>query len=342
VIFVLTIGLFSASIPAYYDWLINFAGPGFGADLDPATVRTNLEAAGISIDSYARYQLSISVASAIVCSAVSVVIFWRRSDDWMALLTSLGLLAFGIFYLTDGPTALGQQYPAVWLPVNLLALFGSMSFILFLYLFPNGRFVPRWMHWIPILWAMHEVAYYVFPDSIFNISRTLPLLDFVVATAFFFIGVASQIYRYRHVSGRVERQQTRWVIFGMVSALLGALGFSLPLNISPTLANYGSPYALAFEAAVAGFLLLIPLSIGVAILRHRLWAIDAIINRALVYGALTASLTLVYFGGVAATQAIFRAFTGQEEQPQLAIVVSTLVIAALFTPLRRRIQSFLP
>src|SRR5215212_485537 len=80
VIFVLYIGLFSASIPAYYDWLINVAGPGFGADLDPATARTNLEAAGISIDWYARYQLSISVASVIVCSVVSVAIFWRRSD----------------------------------------------------------------------------------------------------------------------------------------------------------------------------------------------------------------------------------------------------------------------
>src|SRR5215203_4892621 len=275
VIFVLNIGLFSASISAYYDWLINVAGPGFGADLDPATARTNLEAAGISIDWYARYQLSVSVA-----------IFWRRSDDWMALLTSLGLVAFGIFFLTDGPTALGQQYPTVWLPVNLLAFFGSMSFILFLYLFPNGRFVPRWMRWIPILWAMHEVAYYFFPDSVFNISRTLPLLDLFVSVAFFSIAVGAQIYRYRHVSGRVERQQTKWVVFGMVSALLGALAFSLPLNISPTLANFGSPYALAFDAAVAGFLLLIPLSIGLAILRHRLWDIDVIINRTLGYGAL--------------------------------------------------------
>jgi hypothetical protein len=79
----------------------------------------------------------------------------------------------------------------------------------------------------------------------------------------------------------------------------------------------------------------------VAIVRNRLWAIDIVINRTLVYGALTASLVLVYFGGVAATQAIFHALTGQEDQPQLAIVVSTLVIAALFTPLRRRIQSFI-
>jgi hypothetical protein len=126
-----------------------------------------------------------------------------------------------------------------------------------------------------------------------------------------------------------------------VSALLGALAFSLPLNISPTLANFGSPYALAFDAAVAAFLLLIPLSISVAILRYHLWHIDVIINRTLVYGALTASLALVYFGSVAATQTIFQALTGQEQESQLAIVVSTLVIAALFSPLRRRIQSFI-
>ena len=88
-------------------------------------------------------------------------------------------------------------------------------------------------------------------------------------------------------------------------------------------------------------LLGLPLFTGVAIVRHRLYDIDLLINRTLVYGVLTGTLALVYFGGVASAQAIFRAFTGQEEQPQLAVVVSTLAIAALFNPLRRRIQSFI-
>jgi hypothetical protein len=88
-------------------------------------------------------------------------------------------------------------------------------------------------------------------------------------------------------------------------------------------------------------LLLVPVFTYIATLRYRLYDIDVVTNRALVYGSLTAILVAVYFGGVAATEAIFRAFTGKEEQPQLAIVVSTLVIAALFNPLRRRIQAFI-
>jgi hypothetical protein len=334
-VFVLTVGLFSASIPAYYDWLINFAGP----YPKPAAVRANLEAAGISVEWYATYQLLITLAAAMVYSAVSVTIFWRKSDDWMALLTSLGLLAFGIYFQTDGPVALVEQYPAVWLPVHLLAFFGSMSFFLFLYLFPNGRFVPGWTRWIPIFWAAHEVAYYFFPDTIFNISRSFPMLDFFISSTLLCIAAGSQIYRYRKVSGPIQRQQIKWVVFGTVSAALGAIGFSLPLRISPALVQFGSPYALALQAVVAVFWLLIPLSIGVAIVHNRLWDVDVIINRTLVYGSLTAMLVLVYFGSVAGTQTVFRALTGQEST--LAAVASTLLIAALFNPLRRLIQGFI-
>jgi hypothetical protein len=336
VVFVLTIGAFFASIPAYFAWLINLADP----TLEPATVRANLEAAGSSIERYAAYLVLISVASTVVWVAVGVVIFWRKSDDWMALFTSLSLITFGAVSLNDGPTVLAEQYSAVWLPIHLLALLGTVSLNTFFYLFPTGRFVPRWTRWAAVFFAAHEVAYYLFPDSIFNIAKSFFLLDFAVLATFAFIAIGSQLHRYRYVSGPVQREQTKWVVFGTVSAALGVVAFELPFPGSP-LNQFNPLFALAIEAGLYASLLLIPLSIGVAILHNRLWDIDIVINRTLVYGALTATLAAVYFGGVATVQAIFRTLTGQEEQPQLAIVVSTLVIAALFNPLRRRIQSLI-
>jgi len=104
-------------------------------------------------------------------------------------------------------------------------------------------------------------------------------------------------------------------------------------------AQYGSSYTFAFEAGVFGSLLLLPLSIGVAILGYRLWDVDIIINRALVYSTLTVTLGLVFFGGVTLLQEVFRTITGGESQ--LAIVASTLVIVALAEPLRRRVHAFI-
>jgi hypothetical protein len=129
-----------------------------------------------------------------------------------------------------------------------------------------------------------------------------------------------------------ERQQLKWFAYG-AALFLSAILFLLA-------APEQTSGWVVFSVIMTG-LLGIPVAVGIAILRHHLYDIDVVINRTLVYGALTILLALIYFGGVAATHTLLRVLTGQEEQPQLAIVVSTLVIAALFTPLRRRIQSFI-
>jgi hypothetical protein len=143
--------------------------------------------------------------------------------------------------------------------------------------------------------------------------------------------VISLVVRFRRARGD-ERQQIKW--FASAAALTVVWLFVFQQS------TRGLPEAIV---ALSGLLVIasIPVATGIAILRYRLYDIDLIINRTLVYGSLSASLALVYFGGVATTQAIFRALTGQEQQPQLAVVVSTLAIAALFMPLRRRIQSFI-
>jgi len=146
--------------------------------------------------------------------------------------------------------------------------------------------------------------------------------------------VISLFVRFHRARGS-ERQQIKW--FASAAALTFAWIFVFEQLVS---AEGGVLEAIA---AVSSLVLVpsIPVATGIAILRYRLYEIDTLINRTLVYGALTALLALVYFGGVAASEAVFRALTGQEQQPQLAIVGSTLVIAALFIPLRRRIQSFI-
>jgi hypothetical protein len=133
----------------------------------------------------------------------------------------------------------------------------------------------------------------------------------------------------------LERQQIKWFVYAMALVITGA---TVTFPVSEAIGSMWLKW-IGLVPFVAG-VMAIPISIGIAILRYRLYDIDRIINRTLVYGSLTATLAVVYFGGVATTQATFRALTGQEQQPQLAIVVSTLVIAALFNPLRRRVQAF--
>jgi hypothetical protein len=221
-----------------------------------------------------------------------------------------------------------------------LAFLGTIALYAFYLLFPSGRFVPRWTRWAVGLFAAHDVFYWFFPDSILDIASSLPPLDYAVLTTLACIAIGSQLYRYRYVSSPAERQQTKWVVFGMVSAGLGTVAFEIPISGSP-LGQFDPLPALAIQAGLFGTLSLIPLSIGVAIVYDRLWDIDIVIRRTLVYGTLTASLALVYFGSVALAENTFRALTNEGKPPQLAVVVSTLVIAALFNPLRRRIKSLI-
>jgi hypothetical protein len=151
--------------------------------------------------------------------------------------------------------------------------------------------------------------------------------------------VAVQIYRYRRVSSPLQRQQTKWVVFGIAVPLTVYLGLMALSLIFPALAEpsspYGAPYQLVLNASIC-LLLLIPLSFGFAMLRDRLWDIDVLINRTLVYSTLTASLALVYVCLVIGLQALLSGLISQNNN--VAIVISTLAVAALFQPLRQRIQ----
>jgi hypothetical protein len=162
------------------------------------------------------------------------------------------------------------------------------------------------------------------------------MISFLVFLVFVVSMVWSLVYRYRRVLSSDQRWQTKWVVFGTTLAIAGSFPFRVPLDLS--LLGGDTPFVLlVLEMGFTLSLLLIPFSISVAVLRSHLFDIDVLINRTLVYGSLTAALVALYFGGIVLLQRLFVVLTG--EKSTLAVVASTLAIAALFNPLRRRVQA---
>jgi hypothetical protein len=207
-------------------------------------------------------------------------------------------------------------------------------------LFPTGQFVPRWIGWLAVLFAVVWVgalmaAFHHLLPALFGQLLTLVLYGFLGGF------VVAQLYRYHAVSSRTERQQTKWIVFGVAVAVLSEFAYTVASDLFPTLFATGSRADLLLSPLVTGLPILIPLSFGVAILRYRLWEIDAIINRTLVYGTLTLSLALAYFGLIIGLQSLVHLVTGTIAEQPLVIVASTLAIYALFRPLRRQIQTII-
>jgi hypothetical protein len=166
-----------------------------------------------------------------------------------------------------------------------------------------------------------------------SVPSFIELVDRIV-NSLLFGAVISLFIRLRRAR-ELERQQIKWFVYATALTICGGI---LTYLVSEAIGSVWLKW-IGFVPFIVG-VMAIPISMGIAILRYRLYDIDILINRTLVYGALTAMLVAVYFGGVTATQTIFHALTAQEEQPQLAIVISTLGIAALFNPLRGRVQGF--
>jgi hypothetical protein len=338
----LAVGLFIIGIPAEFA-LLHVPCPTVSCptgQLSPSGVHA-LESLGLSLDSFAAYSVAMDILFAAVCTAVALLIFWRRSDDRMGLLVSLALLNFGTATFVFTMEALAARHPAWQTPTSFLHFLGAASFGLFLYLFPDGRFVPRWTRWVALVWIAWQVPRYFFPNWYLspNPYTWHALINTVVWLGALGTAIYSQGYRYRRTANPAQRQQIKWVVFGISTALAVFVGISLLLGIfalEPT--SPGTLLAYLVANTFIGYLaiLLIPISIGLAVLRYHLFDIDLIINRTLVYVTLTVILAVFYEGTIVVLQNLLHVLTGRESQ--VAVVASTLAIAAMFEPLRRRIQ----
>jgi signal transduction histidine kinase len=336
VVAVLAVSFFVAGIPSEFAMFQTICQPACTTgQLSPAGLHA-LRDLGLSLDFYAAYAVVLDVVFAAVYGTVAAVIFWRKPADRMALFVSFALLTFGTANFPDTINALATEHSAWWWPVAFLNFLGAASFGFFLYLFPDGRFVPRWTRWVAFAWIAWQLPKYWFPSWASSDLNSWPgwLAVTVWAVALGTV-VYAQVFRYRRVSNAVQRQQIKWVVFGISAAVMAFLGIAVTLSAfaptptsSSTVATILVGYALVYAA-----MLLIPLSIGVAILRQHLWDIDLIINRTLVYGALTASVILLYVLVVGGLGGLVQV------RGNLAIsLLATGLAAVLFQPLRYRLQ----
>lgn len=320
-------GLFFAGIPARVNQLAHL----------PEEGQIGLGQIGLSLDGYIVYTILLELLFFLGYALVGLVISWRKFDDVFARFVALNLILFGASYppVVDAlATELGWN-----LPVNLLiGLVLGFNLALF-YVFPSGQFIPKWTRWLAIVWVIWNILW-PFVPALYPFAWP-PLQYIVLYGGAYGTGLFAQVNRYRRYSDPVQKQQTKWIVFGLIVAFIGLFGYRILPIIAPQLATPGVlavPYDLARKFVIMVSGLLIPLTFGIAILRYRLWEIDLLINRTLVYVPLTAILAGLFAALITLSQKLFIALTGS--QSDAATILTTLVIVAVFTPIKERLQAF--
>jgi hypothetical protein len=330
-------------------FLFLIATPDYVSHQTAITDRRVLEDLGIAVGSYVNYTLGLNLIVVLVHNLIAAIIYWRKHDDWMALFVAFTLVANGAIIPLSVVYSPGGGI--VWLRgmVDLVITIGLASSVTILYLFPDGRFVPGWTRYLAFTWILFIVAFMVGGREMAAFPSLLQVTVLLISLIWSVSGLLAQIYRYQAVSRPDQRQQTKWAVLGLAAAVLGPFQYIVPFVILPAVSGtyvpnilfnrvgpeffaYSFLLGLGFFTALRAATLLFPLSFAMAILRHRLWEIDVIINRTLVYGALSGTLVAIYFVSVVLLQRVFPV------ESELAVVFSTLMIAGLFTPLRRQIQ----
>ncbi|HEU0291144.1 MAG TPA: GAF domain-containing protein, partial [Anaerolineales bacterium] len=328
----LTIGLFIINIPLNYEQrnTICETDPCPPNQLSIRSVQA-LENIGMSVQDLVALTIALDIFIAVSFTACAIVIFVRKPNDPFTIFVTIMLVTFGTSTFTGGIRGIAVAYPQLEWLTQTIAFIGSVGILAFFFVFPNGRFTPRWTMAIFISWFLFQLPRYYFPNSSLILHGDSAIYN-LLFVAFFLSGVVAQIYRYIRVSNAVERQQTKWVIYGLTIGMGCYLVLrTLSLLVSDPMGS-GLPVSLGVVITSTFFILLIPISITIAVIRYRLWDINPIINRTLVYGALSASTIALY---VLAVGFASRYFQGSNV---IFAFIATGIIAILFEPLRQRLQ----
>ncbi|MBI3537806.1 MAG: hypothetical protein HY070_09645 [Chloroflexi bacterium] len=292
---------------------------------------------------------ALSAILSFICATISfslaVILYVRKSKEQFALFISFYLLIYAV--VLGGPLEAIQQMWALGTNLSIIAqtVLVTLPTVALFCVFPNGRFEPRWTRWLVILSLPLNAVMLTFdPEEIYRFNTPAIQLLGVGFSVIMFAALSAQVYRYRRISTRLEQQQTKWVVAGFIFWIVYLGISSLPWAYTT---NLSVDQALPWWSPFAGLswwlsLNILPVTLTIAVLRFRLFDIDLLIRRTLVYGALTTLLAIIYYGFIYLTSAlrniVFQSVIGQP-LPEVGIVISTLVGAALFNPLRGRVQN---
>jgi signal transduction histidine kinase len=285
---------------------------------------------GFSLDAYALYVLFCDLTVTLLFLSMGTLIFWRKSAEYMGLFVSLLLLTFGCFGISEVHLVIDPPFEGNPI-VGLLAILQWPALGILFYTFPDGRFVPRWSWMLTSLFVIQE-GFFALPYP-YNIDNWPPLLSMLETLVVYGSAVGTQIYRYRRVASPLQRLQIKWLAFGFAMTLAFYIAWSLLPLVIPALTRADSWYPLFGSAVLVLSFVPIPLGIGIALLRHRLWDIDILINRTLVYALLTASTLGLYVLVVFGASSLLRA-----QNEVFLSLLATALIAVLFQPLRQWLQ----
>lgn len=324
ILFIIAIGILIVSLPGYARFVSN---PQFNlVDASPIYIKFIQSASALA-----------SIGTASLSIVLAAILFRRKRTEVMAVFASFYLLGYGI--IMAGPLeALDAFQPGEFnsLVISIQSALFTTPTIFIFFLFPNGRFVPRWSLFVALTSLVYiPLGFYLPPDELFNLGSPITLLFGLGYIVFTIIGVYTQVYRYRHVSTLQDRQQTKWFVFGLVIWLAFSILVSIPFSVLQNLPA-GAPEPWWSPLSQLGWfisLMILPLSFAIAIMRYRLWDIDLLISRTLVYGALTAIIITLYILIVGGFSALF-----QSSGNLLISLLATGLIAVLVQPLRERLQ----
>ena len=303
-----------------------------------------LQQLGLSTTFYATYQVALVILLAVAFGIAGLIIAWNKSDDWLALLVAFTLIGQGANAFD--PLARMGRVPGFELPVHFVVSMILMGLPLSCYLFPDGKIQKRWMLYVAgiwFVWLMISVFWLSFPLSLFQRGGMATLRYLLSLLAVLSTGIYAQVYRYRKTHNPVKRQQLKWIVFGVAIGILTGVGVNIFLTFFQLTKPSAGTHLIVDMltqtlSVVAQFT--VPVAVVFSILKYRLYDIEVVINRSIIYGLLTVVLVAVFAILLFGLQAAYQAITHQKNPPTIAVVISTIVVSSIFQPTRKRLRRF--